>query len=73
MPEEETVTISKLEYLRLKLIDMKMNILEGAGVDNWEEWGCFNDDEDYRACEDEYFALRDQLRQKLKYDSTQEL
>lgn len=31
-----TVTITKEDYLRLKLCEEKLGFLEGAGVDNWE-------------------------------------
>jgi hypothetical protein len=30
------ITISKDEYLRLRLAEEKLNLLDGGGVDNWE-------------------------------------
>lgn len=32
---EETVTISRKEYERLQKSELKLECLEGAGVDNW--------------------------------------
>lgn len=36
---EETVTITKLEYEKLKDRDLFLTALEHAGVDNWDWYG----------------------------------
>lgn len=39
MEPEETVTISKAEYERLMAAELKLDYLEGYGVDNWSGYG----------------------------------
>ena len=34
-----TVTITKDEYLKLRIAERELQILNGAGVDNWEGYG----------------------------------
>jgi len=36
---EDTITISKKEYIRLLVVDEKMNRLDRGGIDNWEWYG----------------------------------
>lgn len=33
---EETITITKAEYIRLRKSDLFLEYLQGGGVDNWE-------------------------------------
>ena len=35
----EQITISKTEFLRLKIVEEKLDRLELGGVDNWEWYG----------------------------------
>jgi len=35
---EETITIPLSEYKRLQRSELKLECLEGAGVDNWQGW-----------------------------------
>jgi len=35
---EETITIPLSEYKRLLRSELKLECLEGAGVDNWQGW-----------------------------------
>lgn len=37
--EKETVTIPKSEYDRLRRDSIKLECLEGGGVDNWDWYG----------------------------------
>jgi len=39
MPDTETVTIKKSEYLGLKKDEKMLRALEAGGVDNWEWYG----------------------------------
>jgi hypothetical protein len=42
------ITISKQEYFRLRVAEIKLDLLEGGGVDNWPGYGeSLWSDEDY--------------------------
>ena len=44
--EEETVTITKVEYERLLKKEAHLNFLIERGVDNWNGYGVPSDDDD---------------------------
>lgn len=39
MEKNETITITREEYFRLKCAEMHVDLLERGGVDNWEWYG----------------------------------
>lgn len=61
MSVEETVTISKKEYVNLLLSDKKLHMLECGGVDNWEWYGESLNPED----EESFSDYKDKLKAEI--------
>ena len=57
---ENTITISKNEYYRLKCGEAKLTLLECSGVDNWEGY-CDSLNNRYGDMEHSYEELQQQL------------
>lgn len=54
---EETITITKAEYMRLKERDEFLSCLEAEGVDNWSGYG--DAQQSFQACEEGHDEYRD--------------
>ena len=59
------MNISKDEYLKLKICELKLNLLERGGVDNWEWYNESLNPENEKS----YNEMVDEIKEKIKYGS----
>jgi len=63
----QEVTISKKEYLRLRIAQMTLQRLEAGGVDNWEWYGDSLNPDGEESLED----LEDKLKKDIEKNEQQ--